>query len=546
MKKHRLLQLLFLLLFSSGLSAQMPGEVNISSPYHTVYTHLYYLQPDSYRPELSARSFNLPADTARAQELAIMLKQILDGKALFVRMEAIPDNPNYLDTLTKTNKHIYKLFPKELPDVYLERIDSNWYYSRTTVAAIPKLHKEVYPWGTDALIKLMPTETQGRFLGLQAWQWIGLALMVLLAVLAFFIVSRLLRPVVRFAARSKYSNLLEDKDKLFVIARRAALVLVGWGVLKLLPALQLPIGLMVWLYRGIEIALVVLVTMLLSSILEIIRVYALRYALSTESKMDEQLLPILYRAAQILVALTAIIYILSLLEVNVTALIAGVSIGGLALALAAQDTVKNLIGSAMIFFDKPFQIGDWIVMGGIEGTVVEVGFRSTRIQTVDSSIVSVPNNEIATAAVTNMGVRRYRMVKTTLGVTYDTPPQLLEAFIAGLRQLVELHPLTNKDNYLIYFHSFGDSSLNIYFRTHIAVATFKEELEEREKLALGILELANRLGVRFAFPTQTIFVEEFPGNGNTTPNYDIDPANMEARTKEQLDNWKRKFFEQGQ
>ncbi|RMH20157.1 MAG: mechanosensitive ion channel family protein, partial [Gammaproteobacteria bacterium] len=464
------------------------------------------------------------------------LKQIMDGKALYVRLEEIPDKPDYIDTLT--GKTIYKLFPAQLPDVFLRKIDGKWYYSPETVAAIPALHKEVYPWGTDALIKWLPVERQGSFLGLQAWQWIGLVILIFLTLASFFVVSRVMRPVVRFAARSRYSNLLEDKGKLFVIANRSALLVVGWGLMKLLPALQLPIVVMVWLMRGIEIALVVLLAMLLFSILEIIRIYAFRYALSTENKLDEQLLPILYRSAQIIVGVGAIIYILSLLEVNVTALIAGVSIGGLALALAAQDTVKNLIGSAMIFFDKPFQIGDWIVMSGIEGEVVEVGFRSTRVQTVDSSIVSIPNNEISTSAITNMGVRRYRMFKAMLGVTYDTPPALLEAFVDGLRQLIELHPLTKKDNYLVYFHSFGDSSLNIYFRTHLGVATFKEELQEREKLALGILELANKLGVRFAFPTQTIFVEEFPGNGNTTPNYDIDPANMEAKTKEQLEKWK--------
>ncbi|GAB4251248.1 MAG: hypothetical protein Kow0027_15120 [Saprospiraceae bacterium] len=543
MKNHRLLLLFIIVLFSSGLSAQKAPEVTLESPYNTVYSHLYYLQPDSYRPELAARTIYLPGDSLRAQELAIMLKQIMDGKALYVRLEEIPDKPDYVDTLS--GKAIYKLFPVQLPDVFLRKIDGKWYYSPETVAAIPELHKEVYSWGTDALIKWLPVERQASFLGLQAWQWIGLVILVLLAMVAFFVVSRVLRPVVRIAARSKYSNILEDKGKLFTIAKRAALLLVGWGVMKLLPALQLPIEAMVWLYRGLEIALVVLGAMLLLSILEIIRTYALRYALTTENKLDEQLLPILYRTGQILIVISAIIYILSLLEVNVTALIAGVSIGGLALALAAQDTVKNLIGSAMIFFDKPFQIGDWIVMGGIEGEVVEVGFRSTRVQTVDSSIVSIPNNEIATAAITNMGVRRFRMFKTTLGVTYDTPPALLEAFVNGLREMILNHPLANKDNYLVYFHSFGDSSLNIYFRVHIAVATFKEELIEREKLAFGILELANKLGVRFAFPTQTIFVEEFPGNGNTTPNYDIDPANMEAKTKEQLEKWKEKFVAGG-
>ncbi len=540
MKHHRLVLLFLFVLFSSGLSAQTAPEVTLESPYNTVYSHLYYLQSDSYRPELAARTIYLPGDSVRAKELAIMLKQILDGKALFVKLEEVPDNPDHFDTLS--GKNIYKLFPKELPQVYVEKIAGKWYYSEVTANAIPALHKAVYPWGTDALIKLFPVEEQGSFLGLKAWQWVGMVLLVLVASLVFLLLSRLMRPLVRFAVRSKYSRPIEDKSQLFIIANRVALLGVGWSVMKLLPALQLPIGAMVWLYRGIEIAVVILFAMLLLSILEIVRTYALRYALSTENKLDEQLLPILYRSAQIILIIGAIIYILSLLEVNVTALIAGVSIGGLALALAAQDTVKNLIGSAMIFFDKPFQIGDWIVMSGIEGEVVEVGFRSTRLQTVDSSIVSVPNNEISTAAITNMGVRRYRMFKATLGVTYDTPPALLQAFIHGLRQLIEMHPLTKKDNYLVYFHSFGDSSLNIYFRTHIAVATFKEELQEREKLALGILELANQLGVRFAFPTQTIFVEEFPGNGNTTPNYDIDPANMEARTKKQLEKWKRKFF----
>ena len=544
MKSHKFLFFLCCVLWASGLSAQTAPELTLRSPYNTVYAHLYYLQPDSFRPELAAKTIYLPGDSVRAKELAIMLKQILDGKALYVRLEDIPDDPDYVsDTLSK--KHVYKLFPKLLPEVFLRKIEGKWYYAPETVAAIPRLHKQVYPWGTDALIKWLPVEKKGGFLGLHAWQWIGLLLLVGSALLAFFVSSRVLRPVVRVAAHSKYSNLLEDKSKLFVIANRIALLLVGWAVMKLLPALQLPIETMVWLYRGIEIALVILVVMLLLAILEIAKTYALRYALTTENKLDEQLLPILYRSVQILLVGSAIFYILSLMNVNVAALIAGVSIGGLALALAAQDTVKNLIGSAMIFFDKPFQIGDWIVMSGIEGEVVEVGFRSTRVQTVDSSIVSIPNNEIATVAITNMGVRRYRMFKATIGVTYDTPPALLEAFITGLRQMLALHPLTNKENYLVYFHSFGDSSLNIYFRTHIAVRTFKEELQEREKLALGILELANSLGIRFAFPTQTIFVEEFPGNGNTTPNYDIDPAQMEAKTKAQLAAWKERYGEEG-
>ncbi|MBK7344509.1 MAG: mechanosensitive ion channel [Saprospiraceae bacterium] len=105
-------------------------------------------------------------------------------------------------------------------------------------------------------------------------------------------------------------------------------------------------------------------------------------------------MPILRKTAQIGLVIVILIPILRLLEVNLTALIAGLSIGGIALALAAQDTVKNLISSALIFFDKPYQIGDYIVAGGVEGTVVEIGFRSTRMMTIDSSIIAVPNSNM--------------------------------------------------------------------------------------------------------------------------------------------------------
>ncbi len=526
--------------YASGQD-ELPPPVTLETPYNTVYVHLYYLQPDSYQPALAARTLYQPGDSARAVRLAIMLKEVLDGKGLYVNLDEVPDVPDWTDSVSQ--KPIYKLFPKLLPDVYLERIDGKWYYSAHTVRSIPKLHKEVYPWGTDALLRLVPTQLGFKFLGLHAWQWLGIAILLLGAWLLHWVLSRALRPVVRLLSRSRFSQPLQDKEKIFTIARRASLVVVGVVLLQMLPMLKLPVLTMAWLLRGVQIGVVVLVTMLLMSIIDIVRIYAERFAMSTESKLDEQLLPILYRGLQVLVVISAIIYILSLLRVNVAALIAGVSIGGLALALAAQDTVKNLIGSAMIFFDQPFQIGDWIVMSGIEGEVVEVGFRSTRLRTQDSSLVSIPNNEIASAAITNMGVRQYRMFKATLGVTYDTPPALLEQFILGLRKMIESHPLTKKDNFLVYFHSFGDSSLNIYFRCHIAVKTFQEELQEREKLAFGILTLANHLGVRFAFPTSTIFVEEFPGNGSTTPEYDINPDHMEKRTEEMLAQWRRKWLE---
>ena len=205
-------------------------------------------------------------------------------------------------------------------------------------------------------------------------------------------------------------------------------------------------------------------------------------------------------AVQAVIILWAIFQALNLLEVNVTALIAGVSIGGLAIALAAQDTVKNLIGSAMIFVDKPFQIGDFIDLGGFAGTVEEVGFRTTRIRKSDSSIVAVPNGVIANQAITNLGVRVYRLFQTQLGVVYGTSPEAIQLFTDSLKQLIEAHPNTQKEGYYVHLTTLADSSLGIMFRVALDVPDYATELKVKEQLLLSILRIANTLGISFAFP----------------------------------------------
>ena len=501
-----------------------PPAPTLQSPYHAIQTHLYYLQPDSYQPAISAKAFQL-ADTVKAQRLAIQLKQVLDGKGLFVHMNLLPQAADYRDSLTQ--KPFYTPFPQQLPEVYLEKTDSLWHYSQQTAEAIPGLHRSVYPFGTDFLVNLFPHSSKWKFLGLAAWQWAGAGLLLVLAWLLQILLSRLFRPIVRRLAKSRYSSPLDDKGMLFKVARLASFVLLLWGAKMALPLLQLPVKSNAFLINGLEIAGIIMAVMFGLSIIDVIMQYAFRYATSTEHKLDEQLIPILRRMMKILVVIGGVIYVLQLLDVNVTALIAGVSIGGLALALVAQDTVKNLIGSAMIFFDKPFQIGDWVVMGSTEGEVVEVGFRSTRLLMVDTSIITVPNNVVASGSVTNMGIRKMRLFKTTLGVTYDTPPILLRKFIEGLRKIIERHEHTKKENFLVYFNNFGDSSLQIYFRTHLLVNTIAEELRIKEELSFDILQLAEALGVRFAFPTQTLFIEEIPGKGNTTPFYEKDSAKLD-------------------
>ena len=233
------------------------------------------------------------------------------------------------------------------------------------------------------------------------------------------------------------------------------------------------------------------------------------------------------------------------------AIIAGASIGGLAVGLAAQDTVKNLIGTFMIFIDKPFKIGDWVIVDGVEGSVEEVGFRSSIIRAADTSIFKIPNSKLSEAAVNNLGKRIYRRFKTTLGIRYDTPPELVEEFVEGIKKIIELHPMTrnysnytpnNSAPYNVDFVDYGDSSLNILLNVYFMTNDYAKEMHGRHILLLGILELANAMGVGFAFPSQTLFMELFPEKQPAYPKYNTNPDFVHKTQEEVLEEFKTKII----
>ncbi len=239
----------------------------------------------------------------------------------------------------------------------------------------------------------------------------------------------------------------------------------------------------------------------------------------TESTLDDQLVPLVRKILKTFVVIVGAIFILDNLEFDITGLIAGISIGGLAFALAAQDTIKNFFGSLMIFVDRPFQVGDWITSGDVDGTVEEVGFRSTRIRTFRNSLMYIPNGVITNQTIDNHGLRKYRRFFTHISLTYDTPPDLIQTFVDGLKKIVDLHPKTRKDFYEIHFNEMGASSLNVMFYIFFDVPTWSEELHARHEVLLSVVELAEELGVNFAFPTQTLHVETFPEKKGNSPEY---------------------------
>lgn len=217
------------------------------------------------------------------------------------------------------------------------------------------------------------------------------------------------------------------------------------------------------------------------------------------------MVPFFDKTSKVFVVCLGIVFIADVLGISPASLLAGLGIGGLALALAAQDTVKNLFGSLTVILDRPFEIGDDIKIGAdITGTVEEVGFRSTRIRTYENTLITVPNGNLISATVDNQGKRTFFRCRLLLGLQYDTAPDKIHAFTEGLIELARNHPDTRKEVIRAGLHEFSASSLDVLFICHFAVADHAANIKARHILLLGIITLANRIGVEFAYPTQTV------------------------------------------
>lgn len=498
---------------------------SLYTPRNTVVTHLKYLQPETFHPELSAETFNL-TDKKKSQELAIKLKQVLDARGLFVDIETIPNNPEYTDSLTRLNRYILYT---NYPQIMLERVNGKWYYSKRTAEAIPELHSEIYPLGSDFLMNLFPASIAHKeVLGLHMWQYLGALLIIILSFFLHRIQTFIIEVLIKLGSR-RYANIDAQVELIHKIAKPLSMILITITLSFFVPVLQLPINFARYIIILLNILTPLFATLGFYQAVDLLAFYMNRAASKTQTTLDDQLVPLVRRALKVFVVLIGFLIILQNLNFNVTALLAGISIGGLALALAAQDTIKNLFGSVMIFVDRPFQIGDWINFDGKDGTVEEVGFRSTRVRTFANSVISVPNGRIADMTVDNLGLRTYRRFNTNITITYDTPPALIQVFVDGLRQIVEQHPDTRKDYFHVYVNNLNSHSIDILFYIFFSVPGWPEELKARHEIILQIMELAETLGVQFAFPTQTLHIQDFPEKQSLGPKYDTDPERMRAK-----------------
>ncbi len=392
-----------------------------------------------------------------------------------------------------------------------------WRFDRQTLANLPKIldglenskpvveggDRSYLPWHLRFRAQLPDHLKQAPFI-LENWQWIGILITIASGLLLDKLLSLLLHLLVqRWKARRAHPHYQELSPDILRPAGLMAMAFAWWAGINLM---GLPEGAMLILLVAVKFVASISGVWAAYRLIDLVSAHLLKKAEQTESKLDDALVPLIPKSLKVFITVVGFVFIADNLNIDISSLLAGLGLGGLAFALAAKDMVQNLFGSITVLLDRTFSVGDWILVEGIEGTVEEIGFRSTRIRTFYNSLITVPNSRFITAEVDNMGQRTYRRFTTNLSLAYNTPPDRIEAFCEGARELVRLHPYMRKDYYHIYLSGFADSAVQVLVYVFWSTPDWGTELRERHRFLLDLMRLAQRLDVEFAYPTRTLYM----------------------------------------
>lgn len=227
----------------------------------------------------------------------------------------------------------------------------------------------------------------------------------------------------------------------------------------------------------------------------------------TGLEIGEKLLPFFRTALRVVLIALAAVIILDQWGYDVTGLVAGLGITGLALALAAQDTLSNLFGFTTIVGDQPFAEGEYIKTPDVEGTIERVGLRSTRVRQADQALVTIPNSKLTSTPILNWSRLTRRRYDMTLAIGYETTSRDMRRLLETIRAMLNSRPHVDKNSIVVFFIGFGDSGLEVLVRCYINLPEWKEFSAEREEINLYIMEIVAKLGLSFAAASTTVQIE---------------------------------------
>ena len=377
-----------------------------------------------------------------------------------------------------------------------------WVVSAETLRQIPALYAE---YGYGPLGEYIPdTFFKVRIGEVRLWQLTAMGLLVLGAWLLSWITTSILLALLGRRARRREGHV---DDRLNRAVRGPARLLLG--LIFFTPGVHM-LGLALPAHRAaMAIAAglaVVAFCWLLMRLTDVISDRMQRWLLLNDKSSAIPLLPPGRKAVKVLIGLIGVIFLIDILGYDVTTLVAGFGVGGVALALAAQKSLENLFAGVTLFLDQPVKVGDFCRFGDMVGTVEEIGLRSTRIRTLDRTVVTVSNAEFCGLQIESFAFRDRFLFKPVVGLVYDTTPDELRDILVQIRSMLYAHPRVTPDPARIRFTGFGACSLDLSIFAYVTAADFDEYLAIAEDLNLHIMEIVERCGSSFAFPTQTMRV----------------------------------------
>jgi MscS family membrane protein len=467
------------------------------------------------------------------EEIARQLKLVLDRGSRIERME-LSNEPsgNLKDGLAPEQEQVgvVQVDDKDV-DILLTRVDepkkgSIWLFSSDFVTQVPKL---AAAFGNNGLESILPEVlVKLRVFDIALWQWIAMALLVpallllsrLIAVGAVYAIA-LVVPAVR---QGRVRRVLDLGVGPFSLILTVAGFAIGTFLLS--------VSLLARQYMTSVEALLVLaaVTWFLLRMIDVSAEATMGSLLKRGRTAALSIVPLGRRTGKVILIALALLFAFGELGFNVSAGLAAVGVGGVAIALAAQKTLENFFGSVALIADQPVNVGDFCRFGDTLGTIEDIGMRSTRIRTLERTVVSVPNAEFSSIRLENFGKRDRFWFRPAIGLRYETTPDQIRYVLVETRSVLYAHPKVDPDPARVRFVGFGDYSLNIEVFAYVRAADYSEFLEISEDLLLRIMDVVDKSGTGFAFPSQTLYLARDSG---------LDREKSQ-NAEQQVEDWRRK------
>jgi MscS family membrane protein len=316
------------------------------------------------------------------------------------------------------------------------------------------------------------------------------AILIGLWLLRYVVVWLLTRPLAHLAARVGNAQ-LDDRLR-DIVTLPVTLGFYAAALLAISTVLTLDAGAQVFVARLARTLIIVAIAIALYRALEIFGFSRARLYALTGINIEESLLPFVRVGLELLIIAFTVVIVVQEWGYDVSALVAGLGLGGLAVSLAAADTIANIFGFSMIVGDRPFIVGDYIKTNDVEGTVEKVGLRSTRIRQPDQALVTVPNKTLANSVILNWSRLGKRYINFTLRVSSEARPQAIQQLVADIRAMLEIRPRVEADSIVVHFTGFGDAWLEVLVRCYVLIVDWNEFTSEREAINLEIIQLMKR------------------------------------------------------